>query len=50
MVAASDEGRLAEDVRKELDDLFKGGGGGGRKGGDQRLKGHAKAREAKELR
>ena len=48
-MAASDEGRLAEDVRKELEDLFKGAVRKTDKS-NPKLKGQARTREAKELR
>ena len=48
-MAASDEGRLAEDVRKELEDLFKGADRKTDKS-NPKLKGQARTREAKELR
>ena len=49
LLAASDEGRLAEDVRKELEDLFKGSDRKTDKS-NPKLKGQARTREAKELR
>ena len=48
--ANSDEGRLAEDVRRELEDLFRNDGGKSGGKAEQRLKGQARTREAKELR
>ena len=46
ILASSNEGQLVDDIRKELDGLFKGGG---EKGGPK-LKGQARTREVKELR
>ena len=50
ILASSEEGRLADDVRRELEDLFKHDGGKGGGKGEQKLRGQARTREAKELR
>ena len=50
ILANSDEGRLAEDVRKELEDLFRNDHGKSGGKGEAKLRGQARTREAKELR
>ena len=50
ILANSEEGRLADDVRRELEELFRNDSGKGGGKGEPKLRGQARTKEAKELR